>query len=82
MIPVVAVPLHASESSPTLAARDALLDIPSPEPVPAIDMVAGSRLVIIGEAISRLYVLALLIMLAGSAISVLDTIVIRHSHPA
>ena len=38
-------------------------------------------LVIIGEAISRLYVLALLIMLAGSAISVLDTIVIRHSHP-
>ena len=38
-------------------------------------------LVIIGESISRLYVLALLIMLAGSAISVLDTIVIRHSHP-
>ena len=38
-------------------------------------------LVIIGEAISRLYILALLIMLAGSAISVLDTIVIRHSHP-
>ena len=37
--------------------------------------------VIIGEAISSLYVLALLIMLAGSAISVLDTIVIRHSHP-
>ena len=38
-------------------------------------------LVIIGEAISRLYVLALLIMLAGSAISVIDTLVVRHSHP-
>lgn len=50
MSPLAASPFHAPEFSPLAAALAALKEIPSPEPVPALEMVTEGRLAIIGEA--------------------------------
>ena len=42
--------LAAPEISPRVAALVALRELPAPEPVPALEMVAAERLAIIGEA--------------------------------
>lgn len=49
MNPVVPAPLLVFENTPSAAAMAVLQDIPSPEPVPALSMVAAGRLAIVGE---------------------------------
>ena len=43
-------PLVAPDFSPRAAALAALRELPSPEPVPALEMVAAGRLLVVGEA--------------------------------
>lgn len=49
MSPAAAAALIATDSPPLAAALAALGDLPAPEPVPAVGMDAGGRLLIVGD---------------------------------
>ena len=47
---VASARFFAPDSPPLAAALEALLNLPAPEPVPAVSMEANGRLLIVGEA--------------------------------